>query len=139
MTLTKQQYQQLATLRHTLRRFVNFSQNAAELEGLKPQQHQALLAIKGFRGEGAISIGELAEHLFIRHHSAVGLIDRLVRLKLVLRMASGADRRRVELKLSASGERLINRLASTHWLELQQVGPELRNALDGILEGAPKS
>ena len=133
MPLSKLHYQRLATLREALRRFLHFSQNAAEREGLTPQQHQAILALKG-SARGSLSVGELAEQLYAHHHSAVGLVDRLARQKLVRRLASStADRRRVELRLTARGEALIDRLSRAHWLELQQFGPELRSALDDIL------
>ena len=81
-------YELLAELRHALRRFQRFSQEAARAAGLTPQQHQALLAIKGFPGRDYVSIGELAERMQLRHHSAVGLVDRLARRRLVRRVAS---------------------------------------------------
>ncbi len=33
--------------RYEIRRFLNFSENVARAAGIEPQQHQALLAIKG--------------------------------------------------------------------------------------------
>ena len=39
-------YRMLAAFRLALRRFVHFSETAAEAAGLSPQQHQALLAIR---------------------------------------------------------------------------------------------
>jgi DNA-binding MarR family transcriptional regulator len=58
-----------------LRKFLRFSEEAALAVGLTPQQHQALLAIKGFPGDHRMTVGELAERLQIRHQSAVGLTD----------------------------------------------------------------
>ena len=75
--LTAADYERLAEFRYALRRFLVFSEEAAKGSGLTAQQHQALLAIKGF-GRSPITTGELAKRLAIRHHSAVGLIDRLV-------------------------------------------------------------
>src|SRR6202453_717825 len=98
--LIKAQYETLAEFRYILRQFVHFSETAAQAAGLTPQQHQALLAIKGFPGRDFVSMGELAERLQVRHHSAVGLVDRLVRQRLVCRLPSAADRRRVEVRLS---------------------------------------
>lgn len=123
-------YRTLAALRRALRRFLAFSHDAARAAGVPPQQHQALLAIKGWAGEGGITVSGLAEHLALRHHSAVGLVDRLVRRGLVRRRASEADRRRVELALTAKGETLIAKLSSAHLGELQRTGAELRRALD---------
>ena len=90
--ITKSHYELLSALRHALRRFLRFSEEAAHAAGLEPQQHQALLAIKGFPGRDHASIGELAERLQVRHHSAVGLIDRLARRGLVRRAPAAADR-----------------------------------------------
>src|SRR3546814_2062783 len=71
--LTAADYQTLATFRHALRKFIAFSETEAALAGLMPQQHQALLAIKAMSRSGAPSVGEVAEYLMIRPHSAVEL------------------------------------------------------------------
>ena len=133
--ITKAHYELLASLRHALRLFLSFSQNAARAAGLTPQQHQALLAIKGFPGRDYTSMSELAERLQLRHHSAVGLVDRLVRRQLLRRMPSREDRRRVELRLTARGEALIERLASVHLAELRQRGAELHRLIGSITGG----
>jgi len=128
--LTKSHYEMLAALRLALRRFLAFSQSAAKTEGVPPQQHQALLAIKGFPGREQVSIGELAEWLHLKHHSAVGLVDRLARRQLVTRVASSDDRRQVHVKLSARGEALIQRLSVAHLAELKRLGPEWKKLID---------
>jgi len=130
--LTKSHYESLAALRHALRRFFKFSQDAARKSGLTPQQHQALLAIKGFSGRDYVSITELAERLQLRHHSAVGLADRLARAQLLRRTPSVADRRMVELRLTARGEKVIERLSTIHLQELRQVGSELHRLVGSI-------
>lgn len=132
--ITKSHYESLAALRHALRRFLNFSQDAARQSGLTPQQHQALLAIKGFPGRDFVSITELAERLQLRHHSTVGLVDRLTRARLLRRTPSVSDRRRVELRLTAQGEKVIEKLSSTHLNELRQFGPELYRLIGSIIE-----
>jgi len=134
MRLTKSHYESLAALRYALRRFINFSQEAAREADLTPQQHQALLAIKGFPGRDYASITELAERLQLRHHSVVGLVDRLVRGRLLRRTPSAADRRRVELRLTAQGEKVIERLSTIHLQELRQLGPELHRLVGAITE-----
>lgn len=131
--IAKSHYEMLAALRYALARFLHFSQEAARAAGLTPQQHQALLAIKGFPGRDAASIGELAERLHLRHHSVVGLIDRLVRRQLVRRRPSRLDRRRVDLELTARGEALLRRLAASHLRELRQHGPELHRLLATVI------
>jgi DNA-binding MarR family transcriptional regulator len=132
--LTPRHYELLARLRHALRGFLRFSGEAAAGVGLTPQQHQALLAIKGFPGRDRVSMGELAECLHLKHHSAVGLVDRLVKRGLVRRSPAPADRRRVEIRLTARGESLLGRLSAAHLAELRQRGPELRRMLASLTE-----
>lgn len=131
-SITKAQYELLAALRSALRRFLNFSQAAAIGAGLTPQQHQALLAIKGSPDRDYATVGELAARLHLRHHSAVGLVDRLVRNQLVRRAPGKDDRRRVEVRLTARGEALIRKLAAAHLAELREHGPELHRLLGSI-------
>ncbi len=130
--LTKSHYESLAGLRQALRRFLHFSQEAARGAGIPPQQHQALLALKGFPGREEATIGELAEQLHVKHHSVVGLVDRLVRRGLVRRGASMEDKRRVIVSLTARGEALIEKLSASHLAELRQMAPELRQWLDAM-------
>lgn len=132
--ITKTHYEALAALRHGLGRFLQFSQAAAVGSGLTPQQHQALLAIKGFPGREHVSVGELAERLHLRHHSAVGLVDRLSARQLVRRDYAKTDRRRVDVRLTARGEALLRQLSAAHLAELRRLGPELRRLLDSVTE-----
>lgn len=130
--LPKSDYETLAAWRYELRRFVRFSEEAAAAEGLSPQQHQALLAIKGAPDRQCLTIGELAEQLQIRHHSAVGLVDRLVTDQLVTRAHPEDDRRKVLVDMTARGERVLSRLSLTHRDELRRIGPTFRTLLDRI-------
>jgi len=132
--LTKADYEALAELRYALRQFLRFSENAAADAGVTPQQHQAMLAIKGFPGRDQITIGELAERLQIRHHSAVGLADRLVADGQVQRVPDEKDRRQVHLALTKSGESVLEKLSAAHREQLHRVGPELSRLL-GDLRG----
>jgi DNA-binding MarR family transcriptional regulator len=125
----KKQYETLAAFRYALRRFLHFSEQAAETVGLTPQQHQAMLAIKGFPGSDQITVGQLAERLQLRHHSAVGLVDRMVVEKLVTREQSNEDRRMVLVRLTDAGERKLKKLSAMHRRQLKQVGPELGDLL----------
>jgi DNA-binding MarR family transcriptional regulator len=130
--IRKDEYETLANFRYTLRQFMHFSEAAAEQAGLTPQQHQALLAIMGFPGREQISIGELAERLQIRHHSAVGLVDRLVIQGLVKRQQGTSDRRQVYIALSEHGLALLETLSAAHCEELRRLGPQLRQLLEKI-------
>jgi DNA-binding MarR family transcriptional regulator len=131
-SITKAEYEMLAAFRYELRRFLHFSEAAAEKAGLTPQQHQALLAIKGFPQRERITISELAEQLQIRHHSAVGLVNRLVAQGLVTRETGPDDRRQVFISLTDSGADLLQTLSAAHREELKRVGPTLRQLLETL-------
>ncbi len=122
-------YKALAQFRYQLRAFLAFSETAAARQGLTPQQHQALLAIKGFAGPELTSVGDLARALLIRHHTAVELATRMKRLGLIQRSVDAEDRRRVLLKLTARGERKLQALSAIHLGELRAVGPTLVKVL----------
>ena len=130
--LSNSQYETLAAFRYALRQFIHFSDEAAKDAGVTPQQHQALLAIKGFPGRDRVTVGELAERLQLRHHSAVGLIDRLVAEKLVLREASEEDRRRVLIRLTNRGEKILEKLSSVHRNQLKRIGAEISELLQRL-------
>ena len=130
--VTKAEYETLAALRHALRQFLHFSEEAARSAGLTPQQHQALLAIKGFPGRNSITIGELAERLQIRPHSAVGLADRLVSGRLATRRPDRQDRRQVHLALTARGEAVLERLSTAHREQLRRMGPQIGQLLERL-------
>jgi DNA-binding MarR family transcriptional regulator len=127
--LVKSDYETLAAFRYALRRFIHFSEGAARAAGVTPQHHQALLSIKGFPARDKVTVGELAERLQLRHHSAVGLVDRLVAEKLVVRSASAGDRRQVLIQLTRRGEEVLEQLASVHRGELKRIGPEINRLL----------
>jgi len=128
--LSKSQYERLSEFRHALRQFLRFSERAAHAAGITPQQHQALLAIKGFPGRDRVTVGELAERLELRHHSTVGLIDRLVADHLAERTPSTQDRRQVFVQLTPHGEKVLESLASAHREELKGMGQHLNRLLE---------
>ncbi len=123
-------YRLLSEFRYLIRCFLEFSETAAVLAGLTTRQHQALLAIKGIREDAAPTIGYLAERLRIQHHSAVELVDRLVEAGLVARVPDPGDRRRVRLELTASAERHLTQLSTSHLAELKRMRPALLEILD---------
>jgi DNA-binding MarR family transcriptional regulator len=114
-------YRALAEFRFQLRTFLAFASNAAEQAGLAPQQHQALLVIKGYPADDEPTIGYLAERLLIRHHSAVGLVDRLGKAGFLKRNIGKEDRRKVTLALTAKGEAVLAKLATASRGELRRL------------------
>ncbi len=130
--MEKSDYETLAAFRYTLRKFLRFSELAAQEHGLTPQQYQALLAIEGFPGRNEITMGELAEQLQIAAHSAVGLADRLEEAGLITRDRSAEDRRCVHVRLTRRGRTQLEKLAGVHRRELQNVGPLLTSLLEKV-------
>jgi len=127
-------YTVLAQFRYQLRTFLAFSETAAQNAGLTPQQHQALLAIKGLADPDGASVGDIAGFLLIRHHTAVELVDRMAKLKLIGREADPEDARRVLVKLTAKGEQKLRSLSRIHLDELSAAAPALGGA--GVPAGA---
>ena len=123
-------YQRLSEFRYLIRRFLEFSQLQAEDAGLTPRQHQALLAIKGYPGGGSVTVGDLAERLRIRHHSAVELVNRLSEAGLVVRDQDKDDHRRVLLRLTERADDCLAELSAAHLDELSRIEPMLRRLLD---------
>jgi DNA-binding MarR family transcriptional regulator len=124
--LTTRDYAQLAAFRSALRRFLRFSEAVAEEAGLSAQHYQAMLVLRACPDGSRVSIRDLADELFIRHNSAVELVDRLERSRLVTREPSTRDRRRVEVRLTNHGREVLAKLAGMHRRELQRIGPFLK-------------
>ncbi|PAY10183.1 MULTISPECIES: MarR family winged helix-turn-helix transcriptional regulator [Bradyrhizobium] len=123
-------YRALAQFRFELRTFLAFSEEGARKAGLTPQQHQALLGIKGFVEPGPPSVGDIARFLLIRHHSAVELMNRMAKLGLISRVTDPVDGRRVQLKLTAKGEQKLQAISKKNIEELRRAAsPALRRLL----------
>ncbi len=130
--ITQGEYETLAAFRYHLRQFMRFSEEAAISVGLTPQQHQALLTIKGFPGRDLVTVTELAERLQVKHHSAVGLVNRLVAQELVERVPATEDRRQVYIALTPRGAELLSELTAAHREEIRQIRPVLQQLLEQI-------
>ena len=118
MALRKKDFEALSEFRYQLRRFLRFSEDVVRGEGITPLQYLLLLHLKGFPGRDWATVGELAEKLQSHHHGTVALVSRCEKLGLVKRRPSATDRRRVEIHLTANGERAIEKLARIHRAEL---------------------
>jgi DNA-binding MarR family transcriptional regulator len=119
--LRKSDYEALSEFRYQLRRFLRFSEQAAQSEGITPQQYQLLLHIKGYPQRDQASIGELAERLQVQQHGVVALVTRCEQAGLVRRSAGTHDRRQVLVGLTPAGERCLRRLARLHRNELDSL------------------
>jgi DNA-binding MarR family transcriptional regulator len=132
--LSTEDYARLAAFRQGLREFLRFSEVAAERLGLLTQHYQAMLILRACPEEFTVTINDLARQLLIKHNSAVGLVDRLEREGLIKRQISSTDRRKVELRLSTRGRRVLAKLAETHRGELERIGPELKRLIAEVLK-----
>lgn len=130
--LSGSDYEALANLRYTLRRFMDFSTSAAQEEGLPSQQHQALLAIKGHLAAEAMTIGMLANRLLIAPHTATELVGRLSAAGLVARNSDPEDKRRQTLILTEKAEAALLRLSAVHLKEIREMAPELITILQRL-------
>lgn len=128
-------YQSLAELRHQIRRFLRFSEEAARSAGLEPRQHQLLLALKGLPEDARPRVGEMAERLQIQHHSTVELVNRLAARGFVRRERGGEDRREVLLSLTPKAQKVLQELSIHHKNELASAGPALLGALRQVMRG----
>ncbi|MBT2655886.1 MarR family transcriptional regulator [Bacillus sp. ISL-18] len=131
--LNKETYELLAEFRYQLKKFLHFSDSEARKVGVTPQQHQLLLAIKGFPGRDTVTPRELADLLFITHNACVGLIDRCSQLGLVARTSNPDDGRSVLIQLTLHGEEILQRLSEIHLEEIMKIG-FLIGKRDGFLE-----
>lgn len=122
-------YVRLASFRWALRRFLHFSESATAKLGLTGQQYQAMLVLRSRLGRVPVTINDLARQLLIRHNSAVGLVDRLASLGLLERSGIPEDRRKVRLRLTRKGERVLGSLAAIHRQKLRRIGPDIHRNL----------
>lgn len=120
--LSKDIYEYLGEFRYQLRKFQKFSDAAAQEVGLTPQQHQLILAIKGYPGRDFATPRELAERLQITHHACVGLIDRCEQLGLVYRRQNPDDKRSVLIEVTLHGAEILEKLSEIHLDEIKRIG-----------------
>ena len=130
--LSDGEYRALAQFRAGLRHFLHFSEEAARDAGTTPAQHQLLLAIRGFAGSSAPVVGDLADALQLRHHSAVELVDRAERAGLVVRTPDPDDLRRQHVALTPAGRRLLDQLSVVHRDELRRFRTQMVDLLAAL-------
>jgi DNA-binding MarR family transcriptional regulator len=125
-------YRRLLQFRTDLRRFLHWSEEQAEKAGLTPAQHQLLLAVRGHDGEQGPTIGDVAGYLMLRHHSAVGLVDRAAKAGMIERQEDAGDRRVVRLRLTPLGLRTLQQLSALHLEEIQRLAPRIQEISQGL-------
>jgi DNA-binding MarR family transcriptional regulator len=125
--LTELDYERLLEFRTGIRRFLRWSEERASTVGITPAQHQLMLAIRGHNGRDAPTVGDVANALLLRHHSAVGLVDRAVDAGLVERRTDPFDHRVVRLHLTPLGMRRVRQLSAQHLDELRRLAPRMRS------------
>jgi DNA-binding MarR family transcriptional regulator len=128
-------YRRLLEFRTGLRRFLRWSEQQAHAVGLSPVQHQLLLAVRGHPDPRGPTIGDVAEYLLLRHHSAVGLVDRAEAAGLVRREHDRDDHRVVRLRLTSRGAEKLRRLTASTFEELGRLSPRLRPVWAGLDDG----
>ena len=127
--LTDDDYANLALTRRLIRRYLAFSERAAESAGLEPQHYQLLLMLRGLTPRGGAGVSDLSDWLQIRHHSAVELVDRLSEAGLVRRIPDANDQRRVLLSLTDLADGYLAELSAAHLDELSRIKPILNRIL----------
>lgn len=126
MTLAQSDFEHLLELRTGLRRFLRWSEDQAKAAGLTQAQHQLLLAIRGHPDPAGPTMGDLADYLVLRHHSAVGLVDRAEREGLVRRNPDPNNRSVVRVKATPAGAAKLDLLAEAHIEEIAHLAPTMR-------------
>jgi DNA-binding MarR family transcriptional regulator len=130
--LSDADYQRLLGFRTGIRRFIHWSDEQALAIGLTPAQHQLLLAVRGHDDPLGPTVGDVAKYLLLRHHSAVGLVDRAEAAGFVARHTDPTDQRVVRLRLTPLGTRRLRQLATLHFEELNRLSPRVRSLWSGI-------
>lgn len=130
--LSEAQFADLLAFRTGLRRFNRWSEAQAAAVGLTHAQHQLLLAVRGHPDRRGPTIGDTAEHLLLRHHSTVELVDRAVAAGLLTRARDSADARIVRLRLTPVGEQRLRALTGLHLDELRRLAPMLDTLVAGL-------
>jgi DNA-binding MarR family transcriptional regulator len=127
--LLDEDYQQLLAFRNELREFLRWSERAADESGLTPSLHQLLLVVRGHPTSPGPTIGQAAEALHVRHHSAVELARRAETAGLILRERDPLDHRRMHLELTEPGRRQLEVLTRAHLPRIQSLAEVLEQVV----------
>ncbi len=131
-SLPAEDYQRLLAFRTELRSFLRWSEEAAHEAGLTPSIHQLLLVVRGDGSSAGPTIGQAAENLHVRHHSAVELAQRAEAMGLLVRERDPLDHRRVHLRLTDQGSARLESLTREHLSRIVA----LADVLEGVVRNA---
>jgi DNA-binding MarR family transcriptional regulator len=123
-------YQRLLVFRTELRDFLRWSEQAAHNAGLTPSLHQLLLVIRGHPAPEGPTIGQAAELLHIRHHSAVEITQRAEEAGLVERNRDPADHRQIHLELTDHGQAQLETLTREHLPRIKTLAQTLERVTE---------
>lgn len=132
---TDREYANLLAFRTAMRRFMQWSEERAQEEGLTHLQHQLLLAVRAHDDHRGPTVGEAAEYLLMTPSSASELVARAEAGGWVRRQRSVEDLRVVRLRLTAKGEERLERLTLDVLAELARVGSTLQLVLADVAGG----
>ena len=121
----------VAQFRAGLRRFLRRSERVARSSGLTPQRYLLLLMIKGApEGDEQSTVTELAERLQLAQSTVTELVSRAEEVGLIGREQSASDGRVAHLRLTAEGEKRLERAFTDLAVERR----ELREAFANLDE-----
>lgn len=132
--IRESEYAALAEVRYRIRQFLRGSDETAKAAGLEPQQYQLLLALRALPHQSDATIRRLADRLYLRHHSVVGLVDRLAARGYVSRYRNVRDQREVLVMLLPEGQEALEKVVQKRLHELRATGRELVKSVAYILE-----
>jgi DNA-binding MarR family transcriptional regulator len=127
-------YAALAEVRYRIRQFLRGSDEAAAAADLEPQQYQLLLALRALPHQSDATIRRLAERLYLKHHSVVGLVDRLEERGCVRRYRNIRDQREVLVMLLPRGRAALEQVVGERLHELHASGQGLVDSIAAILK-----
>ncbi len=132
--LSDRDYRRLAAFRHSLRAFLRFSEEAARAEDLTPNQHQLMLAVRGWPQPTPPTMSQRADQLPLRVHSTGELARRAEAAGLVTVHTDPDDHRCQLVELTVSGDARLQSLSVLHRDELRRFRSHLIDLLDTLGE-----
>ena len=108
-----------AVFRSFIHDFLAFSQMLTEVRarfgehlGLTGIQYTVLISISHLQGRQGIGVNAIAEHLHLSGAFITTEVAKLVRSGLISKQVNAKDKRRVLLRVTAEGRKLLNKLVT---------------------------